>query len=282
MEITSLQNHTRYENNIDNSFLVAGLLLCSREDFHKPQTVHARPWSWKIPYTDSEYDLNTNSMIKHSTMKKNVLNLLLFALPLLGNTAYAQVGISVNTEMIPFDYGPDRMVHFVTIPFSELNAVTENWNNYLGDSPYGWESKKNGIHRHKGVREKSISDKKFTVHNEFVKTDKGVRLTVWFTQNGRPLEPSKIGDELAVAIKKFIRDFAIGQYREGIQIQLQAEQNLRRKIQMELGQLKRHQEKKRTAITKEKYAEQSDLLVESIKEQNLKMHALLQNLNVAN
>lgn len=215
-------------------------------------------------------------------MKYSFLVLSLLFLALLGNISHVHGQIFVTSELIPQDNGPDILGYSTTIPFSGIKTTTETWNNYLGDSSYGWESKKNGVHRHKGVREKSISEKKFTVYNEFVNTDKGVRLTVWFTQNGRPLVPSASGDDLNIAVINYIHDYAIDQYRSGLQLQLKVEQNRRREIQLELAHLTRGQEKKRTALSKENFDEQSGVLVESIKEQNLKMHALLQSLNTTN
>lgn len=197
----------------------------------------------------------------------------------MGNIATVEAQISVVTEMIPFPDGPDRQAYVVTIPIGELKKISKHWNDYIGNDTYGWESQKDGIHGQRGVTEKTISSRKFAVYNEIVTTELGVRLTIWFEQRRKPFTATKTGDKLNLAIKKYIQDFAIDQYKRGIQSRLKDEQHLKQELQMELVALNRDQENSNKAISDSEYRTQTAAVNQSIESQNVKMQGLLDRLS---
>ena len=202
-----------------------------------------------------------------------VLSLLLLAQLETIPSALAQ--LIVIAESIPDPQGPDLAGYSVIIPISKIKKVKNHWSEYIEQDSYGWRSGKNGIHRQKGMMESSISSEKFTIYSEVVTTDSGVRLTVWFEQNDKALVASESGDKLDLAIKKYIHDFAIKQYRDAIQIQLKEKQLHKRRKEMELAGLSNAQKNSSTAQTHATFKEQEKTILSSIEYQNVKMQELL-------
>lgn len=212
-------------------------------------------------------------------LKTQLFITLSLLLSLIGNVFNVRAQIPVETEMIPFPDRPDRQAFVVTIPVAELTKVNRRWEDYAGENAYGWESQKNGVHRQRGVMEKSISDRKFAIYNQIVMTDKGVRLTIWFDQNGCPLAYAQPGDKMDIAIKRYIRVFALDQYKKAIRIRLKEEQKTKRKMEMELSALHRAQENPKRAIAAEDYRGQVSDVSISMVAQNTKMQELLDKLS---
>lgn len=217
--------------------------------------------------------------MKNPILKTQLIIIFLIVISVIGGIATVEAQIPVVTEMIPFPDGPDRQVYVVTIPISTLKQVSNRWDDYVGSTAYGWESQKDGIHRQRGIMEKTISPRKFTVYNEIVTTELGVRLTIWFEQKRKSLVSSKTGDKIDFAIKKYILEFVLNQYRRGIQIQLKDEQSLRKKIEMKLVALHRAQGNPQHAISDLEYNLQTAAIDWAIDEQNLKMQGLLDKLS---
>ena len=212
-------------------------------------------------------------------MKTQVLIILSILFSIIGNVATVEAQLPVVMEMIPFPDRQDRPAYVVTIPVAELIIVRKRWDDYVGKNARGWESQKKGIHRQRGIIEKTISTQKFAVYNEIVATELGTRLTVWFDQNGCPLVASKPGDELDLAIKKYIQDFAVDQYEKAIRIELKKAQKMKRKMEMELSALNRAQENPKRAIAAEDYRSQVASVSIAMVLQNTKMQELLDMLS---
>jgi hypothetical protein len=189
--------------------------------------------------------------------------------------------IPVLMEMIPNDDGPDSHAYTVTIPFAELKKTERNWGDYLEENAFGWESVKNGVHRQSGIENKSISESRFSVYNEMVMTPKGVRLTIWFEQKRKPLMPKENGDALDVAMRKYIHDFAINEYRREIQSRLKDEQRAKQKLELKRASLNKAQLNPNNALSEDDYMAQTTAIKQSIEAQNVKMTKLLEALNRA-
>jgi hypothetical protein len=212
-------------------------------------------------------------------MKTRIFLILSLLICQLGNIKTVGAQVPVVTEMIPFPDGPDRQAYVVTIPIAELKKVSNHWNDYVGNDAYGWESQKDGIHRQRGIMEKSISNRKFGVYNEIVMTELGVRLTIWFDRNGKAFATTKPGDRMDRAIKKYIQDFAMDQYKRAIQSRLKDQQHAKQKMEMELVTLNRAQENSNKALSDGEYRTQTAAVNRSIEVQNVKMQELLDRLS---
>lgn len=196
-----------------------------------------------------------------------------------GMVATLEAQIPVVMEMIPFPDGPDRQAYVVTIPMAELKKTDRCWGEYLEENAFGWESVRKGVHRQSGIMEKSISARRFTVYNEIVMTDSGVRLTIWLEQNRSSLVSQEIDGQTDKAIRKYIQDFALDQYRSAIRIRVKKKQRMIRKMERELASLIRVQENPNRAIDDGDYRIQLASVILSIETENTKMQGLVDKLS---
>jgi len=246
------------------------------KDLHRQKPIEGRSKKHRVITSDLEFKI---AQMKHTPLKTQVFIILSLLFSIIGNIATVEAQVPVVTEMIPFPDGPDRQAYVVTIPIGELKKISNHWDDYVGNDAYGWETQKDGIHGQRGVMEKNISSRKFAVYNEIVTTELGVRLTIWFSQRRKPFTATKPGDKLDIAIKKYIQDFAIDQYKRGIQTQLKYEQHLKREMEMELASLKRDQENPKHAIGDGEFQLQTAAANKSIEAHNVKMQELLDTLS---
>jgi hypothetical protein len=217
--------------------------------------------------------------MKVKNMKPLLLALLLASLSQMIGISPVNGQIPVTLEVIPNDKGIDRQVYTVTIPLAELKKTERNWGDYLEENAFGWESVKKGVHRQSGILEKTISARRFSIYNEMVMTESGVRLTIWFEQQRRPLTAEKTGDRLDVALKGYIHKFAIGQYSTAIQSRLKDQQRAKQKLELQQASLNRGQSKPKQELSEEDYRTQTAAISQSIVAQNLKMQGLLDMMN---
>jgi len=169
-------------------------------------------------------------------------NLLIALMILITTSTYAQVPLVV--DMVPQTTDNTTQISYVVlIPQAKLKEVENNWNTYLSHDSRGWSSDDNGVHKQKNVLVKNISPDRFELYSRMNETAKGVHLSVWFTQNGRALVSKTPDSALDLAAKKYVYDFAIGQYREAVQLELQMEQEKQKKMESDLTDLLKANEK---------------------------------------
>jgi hypothetical protein len=168
-------------------------------------------------------------------------NILIASLILFTLSAYAQVPLVVG--MVPQTTDNATQISYVVlIPQAKLKGVEKNWNSYLTHDSKGWSSDDNGVHTQKNVLVKNISPDRFEMYSRMNETAEGVHLSAWLTQNGRALVSDAPDSGLDLAAKKYVYDFAIGQYREAVQVELKMEQEKQKKMEGELADLLKSKE----------------------------------------
>jgi hypothetical protein len=220
--------------------------------------------------------------MKVKNLKSLFLVLLLASLSQIIGISPVNGQIPVTLEVITDDKGIDRQVYTVTIPLVELKKTDRLWREHLEETAFGWGAEKNGVYRQTGILEKSVSTRRFSVNSETVMTESGVRLTIWFEQKKRPFVAEKSGDRLDVALKRYIHDFAINRYRNGIQSRLKDEQRAKQKLELQQASLNRGQGNPNHALSEDDYRTQTAAIDQSIVEQNHKLQGLLDMMNRIN
>ncbi|MEX0813001.1 MAG: hypothetical protein WD048_12350 [Chitinophagales bacterium] len=136
----------------------------------------------------------------------------------------------------------------VDIPQANLKDVEKEWTKYLSKKSKGRASESNGEYIQNNAVDKNISNKPFDVQSKLFGTSDGVRLTAWFTQRNRPLQSSERGNGQQLAVQKYIRDFAVPQYREAVKAELETEQDKLEEMEKQLSEMIKNEEASLKAI----------------------------------
>lgn len=162
--------------------------------------------------------------------------LIIASLTLLTVAAFAQKPLVV--DMVPQTTDNATQISYVVlIPQAKLKDVESHWNSHLSSDSKGGSTDKDGVHHQKNVQVKNISPDRFDTYSRMNETAEGVHLSVWLNQNGRALVSDAADSGLNLAAKKYVFDFAIGQYREAVQVELKMEQEKQKKMEDDLADL---------------------------------------------
>lgn len=146
------------------------------------------------------------------------------------STTYAQKEIVVDEA--PRAMSRDtQFSYLVDIPQATLKVTEKNWLNYVSADSKGSATFVNGEHLQTEVNNKNISFQPVNIYSKLVETTEGVRLTVWITEKNFSFlvnNPNSVED---LAIQKFVRDFAVKEYREAVQEELKTEQNKQKEME---------------------------------------------------
>jgi len=179
--------------------------------------------------------------------------------------ASAQNALEVQTEAQPT--APNaQAIFFVDIPQAKQADVEKDWLKYVGKRSKGRSSDNNGQHIQLGAVNKNISAEPFDVNSKVVGTPGGVRLSAWLTRNNFPFieKESVIGQDLAV--KKYLRDFAVDQYRCAVKDELKAEQSMLKGMEKSLRALEKSGDRSgRTVSSNERSKERTGKAMETSK-----------------
>lgn len=174
----------------------------------------------------------------------------LFLILLCISTISAIAQEQIVVEVIrPLSYFNPQVSYVVDIPQTKLTDAEEYWHKYIGKGSKGKAVSEDGVHLQMGVASKSISSERFDVYSTMLETPEGVRLTAWMMQNNSALlseDPAR----LDLAIEKYVRQFAVDQYRKTIRKELEAAERHQRDMQKELSLLIKAQEKDIKRINK--------------------------------
>jgi hypothetical protein len=121
--------------------------------------------------------------------------------------------------------------YLVDIPQTTLKITEKNWLNYVSANSKGAATFVNGEHLQTEVINKNISFQPVNIYSKLVETSEGVRLTVWITEKDFSFianNPNSIED---LAIQKYVRDFAVTEYKEAVQEELKTEQNKQKELE---------------------------------------------------
>jgi len=160
----------------------------------------------------------------------------------------AQDALKVEIESQPSSTDA-QAIFFVDIPQATQAQVEKDWLRYVGRRSKGRSSVNAGQHMQVGAVNKNVSAEPFDVGSKVVGTPSGVRLSAWLTRNGLAFvnKESVTGQDLAV--KKYLRDFAVAQYRSAVRDELKAEQSKLKDMERSMVGLEKSGDKSGRAVS---------------------------------
>lgn len=156
----------------------------------------------------------------------------------------------INVEVIPRSINNDQLVFLVIIPQTNLKDVEKDWHKYVGKKSKGKAIQENGVHLQYGATNDNISSEPFEVYSKLLETNKGVHLRVWLMQNNAAFISEDPNSGLDLAVRKYVSDFAVDQYRNAVQQELKAEEHKQKDLEKELARLIKDQERSMKRINK--------------------------------
>ena len=127
----------------------------------------------------------------------------------------------------------------VDIPGTPLAEAQKDWKNYIQKHSDGEGNLINGEYIQEGVVNKSISTDPFTAYSGFQQSTNAVTLRVWLKQNNQPFP----GAHNVEAVKKFVRDFAVIEYRNYTSDKLKAEEKKLSDLEGQLASINKAENK---------------------------------------
>ena len=137
-------------------------------------------------------------------------------------TAQNTITVTEVTKRMSIDTQPSFMV---SIPQTTRKEVEKDWLKYLSAGSKGKTTVNNGENIQTGVVHKNISPKPFIVYSTVIETTDGVNLTGWFTENDKTFFSKNLNADQALAVQKYVRDFAVIEYQDAVKEELKMEQN---------------------------------------------------------
>jgi len=136
-------------------------------------------------------------------------------------TAQAQITVETTDPQTP----QAQTTFYVDIPQTTRETSERPWLKYLRKGSKGKASEVNGQFQQLGVVNKNISQTPFDVHSTMVEAIGGVRLSAWFTKGGAAFVATDGAAGKDLAVKKYLHDFAVGQYRTAVTQELNTEKS---------------------------------------------------------
>jgi len=160
----------------------------------------------------------------------------------------AQDALLVEIESQP-SASNAQSIFFVDIPQATQAKVEKDWIKYVGKRSKGRASVSSGQHIQLGAVNSNISAEPFDVNSKVVGTPNGVRLSAWLTRNNLAFveKESIVGQDLAV--KKYLRDFALDQYRCAVKDELKAEQSKLKDMEKSMRALEKSGDRSGRAVS---------------------------------
>jgi len=149
---------------------------------------------------------------------------------------FAQQEIKVEETTKPMSKGSQS--GFVTeVPQAKLKDVTSGWKKYVKHDTKNSITEDNGDLIMKETMISNISPKPLYVYARFLETDMAVRLTAFFSEDDSTFISAQSSEDKSIAIKKFLRDFVVQQYKNAVYHELDAEKKKLAKLEGELDDL---------------------------------------------
>lgn len=168
---------------------------------------------------------------------------LIATLSIISLSAFAQqpIAVTVNKESST-DIANNS--YSVDIPQATLKEIKNNWQKYTGKSSKGKALFVNGEFVQQNMENTNISPNSFTLYSNLTETTEGVHLTARLPQNG--IEVGNRNQPLAV--EKYLRDFAVVEYRKAVEKELKAEENKLASLEQDLAKIIKGEEKSTKTI----------------------------------
>ena len=146
--------------------------------------------------------------------------LLLAALPFLG---FAQKELKITEQEKEMSLGTQN-AYVVDIPQAKLKDVTNDFKKYVKKDAKGKSNEEKGEISMLGAVNKNISSMPFNVFGRFVESSEGVTVSIWVAE-GANFISSKLTSDKSVAVSKYLKDFAVEQYKQAVKEELEKEKD---------------------------------------------------------
>jgi hypothetical protein len=157
----------------------------------------------------------------------------LFTAVTLLSATFAQADLTVTEKLRPNSKGTFNSFQ-VTIPQAKLKEVNRDWQKYLRDDANGKPEEINGEIIMRGAVNKNISPNPFIVYSKLLETNEGVVLTAWITEDDSVFISSELSNDKDLAAKKYVRDFAVQEFKEVVKEELSREKKTLDNLEDEL------------------------------------------------
>ncbi len=169
-------------------------------------------------------------------------NCIAFLTALLPFFVSAQLDVRIDESPKSFSKG-NYPAYQIDLPKSRLEKTEKDWMNYIQKGAKGKPALVNGEVVMQNAVSPNISAAPFNVYSTLLETTAGVRLTSWFSQNNDSLFFSNAIGDRNLAVEKYLHDFAVQEYKEIVQNELNDENAKLKKLQGELKDLYNEQDK---------------------------------------
>ncbi len=174
---------------------------------------------------------------------KNLKSIFFASFFILSFGAFAQKQITVTETPRANSKDTMQLSFAVLIPQTTLKQTENSWLKYVATGSKGKAVVVNGDNLQTAVMNKNISPNPFDIYSKLLETTEGVRVTLWFPENNAVLISKDPTSGANLAVQKYVRDFAVQEYRKAVQKELKAEQEKQKKLETELAVLIKGEEK---------------------------------------
>lgn len=137
----------------------------------------------------------------------------------------------------------EQPAYQVLIPEAKLKNVENGWKKKLKAKSKGKLESINGEWIIYGAVDNNIAPDGFNVFSKLLETTEGVILTAWFMRSDSVFISRNTVADKSLAVEKYMRDFAVEEYRQVVQAELNAENKKLSDLESELKQLINTEEK---------------------------------------
>jgi hypothetical protein len=114
--------------------------------------------------------------------------------------------------------------YVVDIPQAKLKDVTNDFKKYVKKDAKGKSNEEKGEISMLGAVNKNISSMPFNVFGRFVESSEGVTVSIWVA-DGANFVSSKLHFRQELAVSKYLKDFAVEQYKQAVKEELEKEKD---------------------------------------------------------
>ena len=131
----------------------------------------------------------------------------------------------------------------VMIPQTESKGVLKDWAHYVGQGSTGKSTTADGQFTQYGAVNKNISSSPFNITARFLGTSEGVKMSVWLSDNNNFENSKQPGADRSIALQKYVRDFAVAEYRQAVSYELKAAQARQKDLESDLAKLNKQEDR---------------------------------------
>ena len=142
----------------------------------------------------------------------------------------------------------------VLIPQTQQRDVQKDWVKYAAYQSKGKAIIVNGDNIQYGAINKNISPSQFNISCRLLGSNDGVRTTVWLTDVNSPQASTQLIGDRNTALQKYVRDFAVQEYRQAVLDEMKTEQQKQAAMESDLAKLVKAEERAEKMSEKNRFS----------------------------